>query len=96
MAAREQRMADRFRDDLDDGAGCNRGVLRGASEASTLSVLTSAALVGHASVAAGTIVQVVAESIGHSLFAGGHLIAFLPNELGRALIHQSYHGVGWT
>jgi hypothetical protein len=70
-------------------------VLRGASEASTLSVLTSAALVGQASVAAGTIVQVVAEPIGHSLFVGGHLIAFLPNEIGRTLIHQSPHGAGW-
>jgi len=70
-------------------------VLRGASEASTVSVQTSAALVGHASVAVGSIVQVVAESIGHALYVSGTLIAFLPNEVGRALIHQSLHGAGW-
>ena len=70
-------------------------VLRSASEAATVSVLTSAQLVGNASVAVGTIVQVMRESIGYALYVGGSLIAFVPNEVGRALIHQSFHGVGW-
>lgn len=70
-------------------------VLRGASEAATVSVLTSAQLVGNASVAAGTLVQVMGESIGYALYVGGSLIAFVPNEIGRALIHQSFHGAGW-
>ena len=64
-------------------------VLRGASEAATISVLTSAQLVGHASVAVGTIVHAMGESAGYALYVGGRLIAFVPNETGRALIHQS-------
>lgn len=70
-------------------------VLRGASEAATVSVLTSAHLSANASVAAGTLVQVAGESIGYALYVGGNLIAFVPSEVGRALIHQSYHGAGW-
>ena len=58
-------------------------------------MLTSAQLVGNASLAAGTLVQVMGESIGYALYVGGSLIAFVPNEIGRALIHQSFHGAGW-
>jgi hypothetical protein len=64
-------------------------VMRGASEAATVSVRTSAKLAQEASAAVGTAVRVVAESVGFSLYVGARLIAFVPNEIGRALIHQS-------
>jgi hypothetical protein len=66
-------------------------VMRGASEATTVSVKASTSVVGAASVAVGSAVQVVAESAGNSLYVAGKLIAFIPNEIGRALIHQSKH-----
>lgn len=66
-------------------------VMRGASEATTVSVRASATAAGAASVAVGSTVQVVAESAGNSLYVAGKLIAFIPNEVGRALIHQSKH-----
>lgn len=66
-------------------------VMRGASEAATVSVKASANVVGAASVVVGSTVQVVAESLGNALYAGGKLIAFIPNEVGRSLIHQSRH-----
>jgi hypothetical protein len=44
-------------------------------------VLTSAQLIGNASLAAGTLVQVMGESIGYALYVGGSLIAFVPNEI---------------
>jgi len=64
-------------------------VMRGVSEATTVSVKASATAVGAASVAVGSAVQVVAESAGNSLYVAGKLIAFIPNEISRALIHQS-------
>jgi hypothetical protein len=64
-------------------------VMRGASEAATVSVRTSAQIAGEASVAVGTVVRVVAESVGYALYVGAKLIAFVPNEIGRALIHHS-------
>ncbi len=64
-------------------------VLRGTSEAVTVSVRTSAKIAYEASVAAGNAVRVVAESVGHALYIGTRLIAFVPNEIGRALIHHS-------
>ena len=68
-------------------------VLRGASEAATVSVLTSAQLAYH--VTAGSLAQVMGEPTGYALYVGGNLVAFVPNHVGRALIHQSYHGAGW-
>ena len=64
-------------------------VMRGASEAVTVSVRTSAKLAQEASVAAGSAVRVVAESVGHALYVGARLIAFVPNEIGRSLIHHA-------
>ena len=64
-------------------------VMRGASEAVTVSVRTSAAMAREASVAVGSAVRVVAESVGYALYVGARLIAFVPNEIGRALIYHS-------
>lgn len=64
-------------------------VMRGASEAVTVSVRTSAVVAREASVAVGSAVRVVAESVGHALYVGAKLVAFVPNEIGRALIHHA-------
>lgn len=64
-------------------------VMRGASEAVTVSVRTSAQLARNASATVGGAVRVVAESVGFALYIGVNLIAFVPNEIGRALIHHS-------
>ena len=67
-------------------------VMRGVSDAATVSVRTSAQVAGAASLAVGSAVTVVSESLGHALYASGKLIAFIPNEIGRSLIHHSSHG----
>jgi hypothetical protein len=64
-------------------------VMRGTSEAVTVSVRTSAAIARDASVAVGSAVRVVAESVGHALYVGMKLVAFVPNEIGRSLIHHA-------
>lgn len=64
-------------------------VLKGASDAATVSIRVAADLSGNASVAVGTAVSVVAESTGHLLVASGKIIAFIPNEIGKSLIHHS-------
>jgi hypothetical protein len=64
-------------------------VMRGVSEATSVSVKASAKAVGAASVVVGSVVLVVAEAAGNSLYVAGKLIAFIPNEISRALIHQS-------
>ena len=64
-------------------------VMRGTSEAVTVSVRTSATIAREASVAVGSAVRVVAESVGHALYVGAKLVAFVPNEIGRALIHHA-------
>lgn len=64
-------------------------VLKGASEAATVSVRVAADLSGNASVAVGTSIMVVAESTGNALVASGKVIAFIPNEIGKSLIHHS-------
>lgn len=65
--------------------------LRGASEAGTASLKVSREVAGAASLAVGTVVQVVAESSGYALTVAGRLIAFIPNEAGRSLLHHSRH-----
>lgn len=64
-------------------------VLKGASEGAAASVKLSAQAAKGLSVAAGTVVNVVAISTGHVLVASGKAIAFIPNEIGMSLLHQS-------
>lgn len=66
-------------------------VLAGASEAGSASVRLSGKAAKNASVAAGTVLGVVAMSTGHLLVLAGKAIAFIPNEAGKALIHHSRH-----
>lgn len=64
-------------------------VLKGASEATTVSVKVAASAVGTASLAVGSTVKVVAEASGYALYLAGKLIAFIPNEIGKSLMHHS-------
>lgn len=64
-------------------------VLKGASEAATVSVKLAASAVGNVSVAVGSTVKVVAEASGYALYLAGKLIAFIPNEVGKSLVHHS-------
>ena len=64
-------------------------VLKGASEAGGASIRMSAKAAEGLSLAAGTVVSVVALSTGHMLVLSGKAIAFIPNEVGKALIHHS-------
>ena len=64
-------------------------VLKGASEAGGASIQMSAQAAKGLSLAAGTVVNVVALSTGHMLVMSGKAIAFIPNELGKALLHHS-------
>jgi len=64
-------------------------VLKGASEAGGASIRMSAKAAEGLSLAAGTVVSVVAMSTGHMLVLSGKAIAFIPNEVGKALLHHS-------
>ena len=64
-------------------------VLKGASEAGGASIQMSAKAAEGLSLAAGTVVNVVAMSTGYALVLSGKAIAFIPNELGKALLHHS-------
>lgn len=63
-------------------------VLQGAGEASTATVRLSGAAARGLSVAAGTVLEVVATSTGHVLVLSGKALAFVPNELGKVLVHH--------
>ena len=64
-------------------------VLKGASEAGGASIQMSTQAAKGLSLAAGTVVNVVALSTGHMLVLSGKAIAFIPNELGKTLLHHS-------
>jgi len=64
-------------------------VLGGASEMASTSVKLSTQAAADLSVAAGSVVEVIAVSTGHILVASGKTIAFIPNEIGNSLLHHS-------
>lgn len=63
-------------------------VLERASDGVRFSITLSAAAVGGLSVAAGTVVVVIAGSTGWVLTSAGKAIAFVPNEIGKALLYN--------
>ena len=63
-------------------------VAKGVSTAATESVRFSISAAAAASLAVGTVVQVVAFSTGYSLSVAGQAIAFIPNEVGRSLLYH--------
>ncbi len=64
-------------------------VLKGASDAGKASVRLTGKAAQGLSVAAGTVVEVVAVSTGHVLVLSGKAIAYIPNEIGKSLLHHS-------
>ena len=64
-------------------------VLKGATEASRVTLRMSGKAVTGASLAAGTAVSVVTMASGYALVVAGAVIGFIPNEAGKALLHHS-------
>ena len=64
-------------------------VIKGATDASRVTLRMSGKAVTGASMAAGTAVSVVTMASGYALVVAGAVIAFIPNEVGKALLHHS-------
>ncbi|TWI66252.1 hypothetical protein IP91_02064 [Pseudoduganella lurida] len=64
-------------------------VVESVGNASKATVRLSGQAASSLSVAAGTVVDVVATSTGHALVMSGQVLAFVPNEAGKALLHRS-------
>lgn len=64
-------------------------VIKGATDASRVTLRMSGKVVTGASLAAGTAVSVVTMASGYALVVAGKVIAFLPNQAGKALLHHS-------
>lgn len=64
-------------------------VLKGASNAGAASIKLTGEAAKNLSLAAGTVVSVVAVSTGHALVLSGKIIAYIPNEIGKSLLHHS-------
>ncbi len=64
-------------------------VIKGATDASRVTLKMSGKAVVGASMAAGTAVSVVTMASGYALVVAGAVIAFIPNEAGKALLHHS-------
>ncbi|MEJ7806732.1 MAG: hypothetical protein WKG03_12540 [Telluria sp.] len=64
-------------------------VIKGATDASRVTLRMSGKAVVGASMAAGTAVSVVTMASGYALVVAGAVIAFIPNQAGKALLHHS-------
>ncbi|WP_078031494.1 hypothetical protein [Massilia sp. KIM] len=64
-------------------------VVRNAADASRATLRLSGKAAGGISIAAGTVLEVLATSAGQLLVLSGKAIAFLPNEAGKALLHSA-------
>ncbi len=64
-------------------------VIKGATDASKVTLKMSGKVVAGASLAAGTAVSVVTMASGYALVVAGAVIAFIPNEAGKVLLHHS-------
>ena len=67
-------------------------ILRGVSEAVSISLRVVGNSVVSATTFAGTVLTVSATAAGHILHAGGNVVAFVPNTLSRTLVHSSAYG----
>ena len=66
-----------------------KSTARGASQVATASIKLGKQATQGLSLAAGTVVEVVAVSTGHMLVLSGKAIAYLPNAAGNAILHHS-------
>ena len=73
---------------VEHGAHASTIVIAASGTATVASLEVGLDVAGHASLAVGQAVEMVATGAGYLLFVSGQAIAFLPNEAGRALIHH--------
>lgn len=76
-------------DTVEDVADGSVLVLKSAAKGATASVKLSQKAMQGLSLAAGTVVNVVAVSTGHMLMLSGKTIAYVPNAAGNAILHHS-------
>ncbi|SDG94439.1 hypothetical protein [Janthinobacterium sp. YR213] len=89
LAAAGEIVIDKVEDVADGSVLVLKSTARGASQAATASVKLSQKATQGLSLAAGTVVNVVAVSTGHMLVLSGKAIAYVPNAAGNAILHHS-------
>ncbi|WP_425253823.1 hypothetical protein ACPJXG_07375 [Janthinobacterium sp. NFX145] len=89
LAAAGEIVIDTVEDVADGSVVVLKSTARGASKAATVSVKLGKQAAQGLSLAAGTVVQVVAVSTGHMLVLSGKAIAYVPNAAGNAILHHS-------
>ena len=89
LAAAGEIVIDKVEDVADGSVLVLKSAARGASSTATASVKLSQKAMQGLSLAAGTVVKVVAVSTGHMLVLSGKAIAYVPNAAGNAILHHS-------
>lgn len=89
LAAAGEIVIDKVEDVADGSVLVLKSTARGSAQAATASVKLSQQATQGLSLAAGTVVDVVAVSTGHMLMLSGKAIAYLPNAAGKAILHHS-------
>ncbi|MGK5013071.1 hypothetical protein [Janthinobacterium sp. MDB2-8] len=89
LAAAGEIVIDKVEDVADGSILVLKSTAKGASSAATASVQLSQKAMQGLSLAAGTVVNVVAVSTGHMLVLSGKAIAYVPNAAGNAILHHS-------
>ncbi|TDY34511.1 hypothetical protein [Janthinobacterium sp. 75] len=89
LAAAGEIVIDKVEDVADGSILVLKSAATSASAATTASVKLSQKAMQGLSLAAGTVVKVVAVSTGHMLVLSGKAIAYVPNAAGNAILHHS-------
>ncbi|MGX9696323.1 hypothetical protein ACWYXK_04975 [Janthinobacterium lividum] len=89
LAAAGEIVIDKVEDVADGSVLVLKSTARGASQAATASVKLSQKATQGLSLAAGTVVNVVAVSTGHMLVLSGKAIAYVPNAAAQAILYHS-------
>ncbi|MDN2670816.1 hypothetical protein OX459_05320 [Janthinobacterium sp. SUN026] len=89
LAAAGEIVIDKVEDVADGSVLVLKSAAKGASSAATASVKLSQKAMQGLSLAAGTVVNVVAVSTGHMLVLSGKAIAYVPDAAGNAILHHS-------
>ena len=89
LAAAGEVVVDKVEDVADGSVLVLKSAAKGASAVATASVKLSQKAMQGLSLAAGTVVNVVAVSTGHMLVLSGKTIAYVPNAAGQATLHHS-------
>ena len=89
LAAAGEIVIDKVEDVADGSVLVLKSAATSASAAATASVKLSQKAMQGLSLAAGTVLKVVAVSTGHMLLLSGKAIAYVPNAAGNAILHHS-------